>query len=167
MKNKKVTYLLIVMVAVVWGVIIYRIFDASTGSDDTITMTNPVKTIKEPYDDYMLPKDTTKLLLNYRDPFGIVAFKDTTTIKAIATHHPTKSVTIIPKVAFNWGFIQYAGYIRNPSSKKLIALVTINGKNEMLAEGETKDQVKLIKNQIDSIKVSFNGKTKYITLKTL
>jgi hypothetical protein len=74
---------------------------------------------------------------------------------------------VVPaKPAMNWSFISYAGYIRNPSSKKLIALVSINGQNITLAEGETKNQVKLMKNLRDSIKISYEGKTKFITIKT-
>lgn len=160
MKNKKLTYFLILIVLIVWGLIIYRVF-VSVGGDDDSTPVVSIKTTKEPYNDYSIPRDTTKLLLNYRDPFGLVKFKDTATT-VVKVH--TRTVQLKPITPFNWGFIHYAGYIRNSSSKKLIALVSINGKNEMLSEGDTKDQVKLIKNLRDSIKISFNGKTKYIKL---
>jgi hypothetical protein len=162
MKNKKVTYLLGLLVAIVWGIIIYRIFDAAAGNDDTIL---PVQTSskKEAYNDFVIPKDTAHLLLNYRDPFGITRQKDTT-VTAIKKMH-IKPAMVIPKPAINWNFIQYSGYIRNPASKKLITLVSINGRNEMLAEGEVKGQVKLLKNMRDSIKISYNGKIKYITIK--
>ena len=163
MKNKKLTYFLIFIVLVVWGMIIYRIFDAAGGNDDTTPIAS-VKPAKEPYNDFTIPKDTTKLLLNYRDPFGLVKFKDTTTLAV--SKHLKSAIQLQPKPAINWTFIQYSGYIRNPSSKKLIALVSINGKNEMLLEGDTKDQVKLIKNLRDSIKISFNGKTKFILTKS-
>jgi len=162
MKNKKLTYFLIFIVLVVWGMIIYRIFDAAGGDDDATAIAS-VKSVKEVYNDFTIPRDTTKLLLNYRDPFGLVKFKDT--VGPPVVHHPKSKVTLMSKPAMNWGFIQYSGYIRNPSSKKLIALVSING--EMLAEGDTKDQVKLLRNLIDSIKVSFNGKTKFISIKSL
>ncbi len=83
----------------------------------------------------------------------------------IENHH--KSIgPLIVKPAINWSFIKYSGYILNPASKKLIALVSINGKNETLSEGDTKDNVHLIKNMRDSIKISFNGKTKFIPIKS-
>jgi hypothetical protein len=162
MKNKKLTYFLILIVLVVWGLIIYRVF-ASVGGDDDPVPVASIKVNKVPYNDYSIPKDTTKLLLNYRDPFGLVKFKDTVTA---VIKIDTKTIQSKPVPPFNWGFIHYAGYIRNSSSKKLIALVSINGKNEMLSEGDTKDQVKLIKNLRDSIKISFNGKTKFIKLQS-
>jgi len=161
MKNKKLTYALGVLVAVVWGLILYRVFDAVHSNDDTGI--SPAKAaVKQPYDDYSVPKDTTHLLLNYRDPFGLVKQKDT--VKVVMVHRNSKGFK--PPLAMDWGFIQYSGYIRNPGSKKLVAIMTVNGKNVMMAEGETTDQVKLLKNLRDSIKISFKGKTKFIVMHT-
>lgn len=144
--------------------IIYRIFFAGEGDDDDQpAVTTPVAS-KEPFNDYNVTKDTTPLLLHYRDPFGLVKFKDSTELPLKKIPHQRLPVTAI-KQGINWSFIEYSGYIRNPGSKKLIALVVINGKNETLSVGENKDQVKLIKNLRDSILVSFNGKIKFITLK--
>lgn len=164
MKNKKLTYFLGLLVVMVWGIIIYRVFDASSGSDDDTVQPVSSTPHKEPYNDFAITKDTTHLLLNYRDPFGLIKQKDTVPLSVQRSFH--KNIPLIPKPAFNWGFIRYSGYIRNPVSKKLITLISINGKNEMLSEGESKDQVKLIKNLRDSIKISFNGKTKFIAIKS-
>jgi hypothetical protein len=161
-KNKKITYLLGLMVAIVWGIIIYRIFDTATGGDDSVI---PLQSYhkKEAYDDFEIPKDTTHLLLNYRDPFGIAKQKDTVMVTVKKEH--LKMNSVIQKPAINWNFIRYSGYIRNPASKKLITMMSINGQTEMFTEGEVKEQVKLLKNMRDSIKVSYNGKVKYITIK--
>jgi hypothetical protein len=164
MKNKKMTYLLGFVVIIVWGIIIYRLFDAAGGSDDDVVPAVSSNSPKEPYNDFAILKDTTHLLLNYRDPFDLVKQKDTAAISVKRSVH-TIIVPVPVKPVFNWGFIQYSGYVRNPGSKKLITLVSINGQNEMLTEGEMKNQVKLIKNLGDSIKISFNGKTKFITMK--
>jgi hypothetical protein len=164
MKNKNLTYFLIAIVAGVWGLILYRVFDAVSATDDTPAPV-AVKQEKEAYNDFSIPKDTTKLLLNYRDPFGITKPKDTTAKISRAIAHQT--IKISPKPTMNWSFITYSGYIRNPASKKLVALVSVNGQNITLAEGETKSQVKLIKNLRDSIKISYKGKTKFIAIKTV
>jgi hypothetical protein len=163
MKNKKLTYFLGFVVLMVWGIIIYRIIDASSGSDDPVPVVSNTPQ-KEAYNDFAIAKDTTHLLLNYRDPFGLVKQKDTLSLAAKKSTHKSM-ISMDKKPAFNWGFIQYSGYIRNPGSKKLITLISINGKNEMLSEGESRDNVKLIKNLRDSIKISFNGKTKFIPIK--
>lgn len=160
MKNKKLTYVLGIAVAVVWGLIIYRIV-GSLGSDNETSAGTPIAIKKELYNDYAIPKDTTRLTLNYRDPFGLVKFKDTTKVKV---HVGSSHLLVASLPAINWSFIRYSGYIRNPVSKKLIALLQINGKSENMAEGETINKVKLLKNMQDSVKISFNGKIKFITI---
>ena len=147
----------------VWGLILYRVFDAVSSSDDRPVQA-VVKQEKEAYNDYSLPNDTIRLLLNYRDPFGITKAKDTIAKKSKVISH--RNIAIVPKPTMNWSFITYSGYIRNPSSKKLIALVSINGQNLTLAEGEIKSQVKLLKNLGDSIKISYEGKIKFIVIKS-
>jgi hypothetical protein len=164
MKNKKFTYFLGFLVLVVWGIIIYRIFDSAGGSEDDLPIAEK-KINKDLYNDYTIPKDTTHLLLNYKDPFELKKQKDT--LQSINKKPPlTKFVQLAFKPVFNWGFIKYSGYIRNPISKKLVAVVTINGKATMMSEGETAEQVKLVKNLQDSIKVTFNGNTAFIKMRS-
>jgi hypothetical protein len=163
MKSKKFTYILGLAVALLWGLIIYRVVNWTGGSDDDLLPAVSAKLPKEAYNDYTIPKDTIHLLLNYRDPFGLIKMKDTAQMPLRKVNH---KLTIIAKPALNWSFIKYSGYIRNRASKKLIALVSINGKNVMLSEGDTREQVKLLKNMRDSIRVRFNGQTKCISLKT-
>jgi len=166
MKNKKLTYFLIAAAIGLWGLIVYRVIGAMTADDDTFPQV-AIASVKEAYNDFSLPKETAKLLLNYRDPFGSAKAKDT------AANRPQKPVLnknpAMPRVvkpAMNWSFISYSGYIRNPSTTKLIALVSIYGQSATLAEGESKSQVKLIKNLRDSIKISYGGKTKFIAIKS-
>ncbi|MGN6640577.1 MAG: hypothetical protein ACTHJ8_16820 [Mucilaginibacter sp.] len=165
MKNKKLTYLLIVLVLGLWGMIVYRIFNAVTANDDD-NIAQSVKPLKEALNDYAMVKDTATLSLHYSDPFKAAQNirKDT-----VAASHPRVVIrhNLRPAPpAINWSVITYSGYIRNPGSKKLIALLNINGRSAALAEGETREQVKLLKNLRDSIKISYQGKTKFITIKS-
>src|ERR1700753_1159389 len=77
MKNKKLTYILIAVVVGVWGMILYRVFD-TVGENDDAPVTAFIPKDKEPLNDYAIQPDTTRLLLNYRDPFGLTKQKDTT-----------------------------------------------------------------------------------------
>jgi len=156
------TYVLGLVVLAVWGLIIYRVFEAVSSNDDDLPVAG-VKITREAYNDFSLPKDTTHLLLNYRDPFGMVKQKDTTRIIYRRVTQPKIPVLVKP---MDWGFIRYSGYMLNPDTKRLIALVSINGQNMTMSEGQTKYDVKLIKNLRDSIKVSFAGKTKFIPIKS-
>lgn len=163
MKNKKLTYLLIVLLIVVWGLIVYKVIGALTGDDDSYPDT-PTRHKKEVYNDYQIPKDTTRLQQNYRDPFGLVQQKDT--IKSnIAFAGTSKTSRHIPPPETNWNFIRYIGYIKNPGSKKMISILHINGQEVLLADGESASQVTLIKNMRDSIKINYKSKTKYISIK--
>lgn len=165
MKNKAVTYLLGAVVVVLWGLILYRVFAAVGGDDDEAPIVSTIKT-KEAYNDFAIPKDTSKLLLNYRDPFGLVKQKDTAITpirRAVSGPGTAKAKPAAP--AFNWSFIQYSGYIRNPASKKMITMVVINGQNFTMTDGDSRAGVKLFKNMRDSIKIGFQGKTKFITIK--
>jgi hypothetical protein len=170
MKNKAMVYILGIMVAIIWGIIIYRILAAVNKDDDIVTPTVSGSIKKEPLDDRALVKDTGTLKLNYRDPFGQAKpEKDTVQLPVRQLIRSTGTSTFrlsVPKPVINWGFIKYSGYIRNPRSKKLIALVNINGKSLMLSEGESAEQVKLLKNLKDSIKVAYNNHTKFIAVNT-
>ena len=109
------------------------------------------------YNEYAIIKDTARLKLNYRDPFGIT---QPDTVKIVQK----KSTPVIKQPPINWGFVQYLGYVRNPQNRRVIALLNIHGKEVQMGEGEINDQVKLIKNLRDSIKISFQGKIKFITV---
>lgn len=168
MKSKATVYILAFMVAAVWGLIIYRVVAATGGDNDDVPPNRKISTPKEPLNDYAYTDDTTSLKLNYPDPFALETKpQPDTNLKLVRqVVHPTIKMTtpMIAPAPLNWSFIKYSGYIKNPHTKRLIALMNINGKSLMLSEGESAEQVKLIKNLRDSIKVSYHNKTKFITV---
>jgi hypothetical protein len=164
MKQKKSTYFLGAAVLVIWGMIIYRTVDAA--SDKTPPTIDQIPAAKTPFNDYSLKEDTTRLLLNYSDPFRLS--KDQAKDTAFHKIKPEKLTNSVKSSTpeMNWNFVKYAGYVANPGQKRTLALVFINGKSVLLAEGETADDIKLIKNMRDSIKIKFRKKTKIITRST-
>jgi hypothetical protein len=159
-KNKILTYVMIVVMLLVWGMIIYRIVIAySSGGDEAYIAPHAVK---EVFNDYAIPRDTSRLLLNYRDPFGLVVKKDTIKPSPRVRPMAMNNMMANPVISFNWTVIRYSGYIINPGSKKLIAFMHINGRAAEMGEGETVDQIKLLRNLKDSVLVKHEGKTKYI-----
>jgi hypothetical protein len=166
MKNKVLTYALGLLVAGVWGMIIYRIAGAASGGDDEVT--TPVSYAKKAaLEDYALPVDTVRLMLNYRDPFSDPKQEPVEIpVSKLVTHSVAKVPNNIGpiKPSINWNIIKYAGYIKNPNTKKLVAMMNINGKEVLLSEGESAEQVKLVQNLRDSVKVSYMGTTKFIKL---
>jgi len=161
MKNKKLTILLICAVAAVWGIIIYRIlFNEESGGAKPLFAS--VKLIDEPLDQYFIKEDTASLVLSYRDPFLGGVYSD---LKHIADHSQA-SVAIAPAVVepipINWPAIQYSGYISNSSNQNGVSIVSVNGKERMVAEGEVFEGVKVVKNNKDSILVEWEGNRKHI-----
>jgi len=162
-KNKQTTYLLICAVLLVWGIIVYRVFFNQV-EEERAGIIASGKTNPEPYDKYLVTNDTFQLALDYRDPFLGKAVNVVSTEKnsmpnqvfpAIPTPKPIAS-------ALHWETIRYSGYITNPVTKKMVAILTVNGIERMTAEGESFQGVKLLKNKKDSILVSWMGKQKYI-----
>ena len=160
-KNKTMTYLLICAVAMVWGIIVYRIF-FNEATDDEETSFAIAKTVHEPYDRYVVKNDTFHLAVNYRDPF---LGKAVTLVQELKPSVAPRVIQPMPKPVpppLNWETIRYSGYVTNPITKKMIAILTVNGMERMTAEGESFQGVKLLKNKKDSILVSWMGKQKYI-----
>lgn len=156
MKSKLSTPVLIVLVIAVWGLVFFRLFNSWT--DDGYERSVSQNFVKETYNDYSF-EDTTRLNLNYRDPFRISARPFKAVMSVPAGTKPGRPVQSSP----SWAVITYSGYIKNPAGKTL-ALVNVNGKNTLLAEGQKVDNIKLVKNFKDSIKVSSEGRIKFISI---
>ena len=164
-KNKKLTYLLLCAVAAVWGIVIYRLFFAEAGEDYKPAFAER-QVVHEPYDQYAEKPDTFRLALNYRDPFlgGTAKIADpvvTVPASSSTALHAALSRPALPP-PINWNAIQYTGRIINPVTKKAVSIVTVNGRERMLSEGEVFEGLKLLKNKRDSILVEWQGKQKHI-----
>ncbi|PWG78042.1 hypothetical protein [Pararcticibacter amylolyticus] len=161
MKNKKMTYVLIVSVAAVWGIIFYRIYTAAAGDEEYVQPAAYSKTTYQSLDEYQL-KDTAKLSLNYRDPFSGQAAVPEPVVAENQNAKPFIASAPPPPPPVNWSIIHYTGYIVNSGLKRMVAIMNINGKEYMLSEGQKAEGVTLLKNYRDSVKVSYQNKTKYI-----
>jgi hypothetical protein len=166
MKSKPLTYLLIVSVAAVWGIIFYRIFSASGEEGLPFKPLVQSRLTDESLEDYTL-KDTFTLLLNYRDPF--LSKSSEPAAPALSSNTPavvnsTFAELKPQKPPVNWEGVKYTGFISNAAGKRLVALMTIQGKEYMLAEGQSASGVKLLKNMKDSVKVSYQDKIKNIRI---
>jgi hypothetical protein len=161
MKNKKINYLLGLLVVIIWGAIIYRVVAALSGDSD---LPPPETRPRETYNDHALVSDTGHLHTGYRDPFGQVKSVDTATVIPVKKLVLSGAARPIAKPVINWDVISYRGFIRNPGSKKLIAILVVNGKPVMLAEGERFGPVRLLRNLRDSVSVDYQGHHKFIPI---
>lgn len=165
MKSKKFTYVLMACVAAVWGIIFYRIYVAVTEEDAPITAGPVAKTAYFKMVNH--EEDKVALDLNYRNPFsgGTSSFVEEKETPITATVKPMPQAPFMPKPQVNWGGVLYSGYINNPTTKQKLAILSINGKEAMLSEGQSANGLKLLKHAGDSVRVQYQGETKYIRIK--
>jgi len=165
MKGKKFTYLLIVCVAGVWGIIFYRIYASMNEEEEPVAIVE--HGAKPEYFKLVNHEsDQIELNLNYQDPFAVASPVIIETAKPSAASEfrmPNNMPVQRPQV--NWSAIQYTGYIFNPTTKQHVAIMQVNGAEAMLAEGQILNDLQLIKYAGDSVKVKYQNITKYITIK--
>lgn len=131
MKGKKSLFLLLPLVAVIWGLIIYRMVDFTktkphifnSGNADVLSS-----------DSVLYPKQQ-KLLLNYSDPFlkniaqSSKAENSNGAISLFKTNpEPEKKVVV-------WPTISYGGIIENKSGQ--LAIIKIDEKKIVTSQSQT------------------------------
>jgi hypothetical protein len=151
MQKKIYTGLLLLAVVAIWGYVGYR-FVGGVNNEDEDLLTD------ELLPEEMAPvkiKTNQKLVLNYPDPF----LKTENKPAPIQTgsrplQNPIKKIEkpVVPVTNFEWPTVQYKGLIQNQSNPtKLLALLVINGKEQIVKKGEKIEF--LIINNIDKDKV--------------
>lgn len=150
------TYLLIVSVLGLWGLIFYRLAYNVSG-EATIAAVSKMKVPLVEKKIFSI-RDTFKLLLNYRDPFSGVIMKEPVQEEIdLALKVPAMKPEPV-----KLNHIIYTGYIINPLSKRAVSIITINGKEQMMAEGVSIGDVKLLRNRKDSVQVYYKGRNYFI-----
>ncbi|MFL5763635.1 MAG: hypothetical protein ACJ77K_06805 [Bacteroidia bacterium] len=157
MKNKKLTYALLPLVVLVWGMIIYRIMNVS-GPD--LPADNKIV-----YQEKMpaTAGDSFSISANYRDPFNAPVVR-------YLNAHPGNLPNPVPVVqkkaaqpaSNSWPKVAYNGTIRNQQSKKELAMVEIDGQNNFMKQGDRLREIQLLKISRDSILVCFGKEKKVI-----
>lgn len=162
MKNKGLTYLLGVAVLAIWGIVFYRIFNAVGPDNDPVRM--PVREVADFKEE--VAQDSFTLIGNYRDPFlGGMAHggyvRPSVQRPQVQVKNTVKPAPVVKEQEppMDWSFISYHGTISNPSNNKKVLLISVNGRQYMATESETIEGVTIVKNFVDSIQVSYQGKT--------
>lgn len=145
MKQKNIRYFLITGVLLVWGIIIYRVINALSGSDTILkpAMTKPVVSA------YAIKADSFFLYANYPDPFNA---EEETTDSLINSEQNKQAST--PPSTFNnttavetdLSFIQYHGMIANPATKMKAAMLSIKGKEFTAREKDLLENIYRVNN---------------------
>jgi len=164
--KKKVNYILIPLVLLIWGGVIYTAINGLSNNDDGYVINQALPEVNMD----QIKSDSFTLLANYRDPFLKRRYYSTTSTKnRSSTTNGSKSITNLKKTSkvekketMNWNFISYHGKIKNQQTTKNVGMLTIKGKDYLINEGETIEEVRLVKLLEDSIKVSYRENYAYI-----
>lgn len=160
MKNKKLLYILIPLVLLLWGAIIYRIFNVVSVNDSNEVYKSEVYGNT----DNANLIDTFSINPNYRDPFLGKSAK-----KTILSENKVSNIVVNPNVIKKiipssraWPNLVYGGLIKNQKSNKALALVQINGQSNIMKIGEIVGEIELTKIFRDSIEVKFQKEKRFV-----
>jgi hypothetical protein len=137
MKSKGFTYLLLIVVAIIWYNVFFRIKENIMGENlpvaDNMVIAKMYKTH---------PRKEFTLKANYRDPFsskgssGSIAPTNATLQIPVQPVYKEPKLPPPPKVQ-HWPKIKYFGTVKNNSSKKALCIVNIDDMLFNLREGES------------------------------
>ena len=170
MKNKKLTYVLISGVIVIWGLIIYRIFSGLEPEKELPTINPETMVQNEPATKI---SDSFGITVDYSDPFldrKILSFRSSSSTpvsrRSVRTQ-PVRRPPAPPKTEsqperLKWPEVIYSGVIENDKGT-IVALMAINNQDFLMQAGHEKEGIKVEKIYEDSVKLTYNGEIKVIS----
>lgn len=135
MKNKKLTYILLVVVAFIWYKAFVRISD-NFGSEEFVSQTESFN-----IDNIVLSKkDSFTLNIDYKNPFRNQlkrgGAEDSERNERSSSEPIRKAVSQPIKVQYRWPNFVYQGLVKNKNNKQALAIVKDGGMVYNLREGE-------------------------------
>jgi hypothetical protein len=167
MKNKKMLYVLLPAVVLIWGMIAYRIVQSLEGE----ILVKPASGSRHDKIEEQTTDESYVLLTDYPDPFlsnPIKKSKDrifpfpqapmpqqSRSISATPVHSP--SPLVVPPVTVHWPEVAYLGVIENKAKKTKVALLKVAGQEVLLRAGALHQGVRVTSIFRDSIGLAFQG----------
>lgn len=145
MKSKRTVYLLIILVLIIWGLIVKKIFFSS---DDTVSAIQP----KQSAGIKSANKLSDTLLLNYQDPFLKTSrSKETPFNKIAARQQSALQPAANPAKPKPDILLQYVGYVIDKNKNATSYIIRINGNQQTMKQGDNINGLKLTKVTADSL----------------
>lgn len=129
MKNKSLTYVLLLVVGFIWYKVFIRV--SSNLSDEDVVLVQPNET-KSSF--LTIQRDSFSLNAAYRDPFTTTPRQAVSAATELTKIVPDKK--IIKKVAISWPLIQYKGLVKKSTSNDPLAIIYIDGIQLYMRKGE-------------------------------
>lgn len=128
MKNKSLTYILLIVVAIIWYNVFFRVKDNLFGESEV--MLNQREQLISNIQ--IISKDTFELNASYADPFGAVNRIEKIESKPIQQNNYSPANRSI-----KWPNIKYYGIVRKSSSSNPMGIIKIDGQQFTLRSGES------------------------------
>jgi len=161
MKNKVITYILLVIVIGIWGRIIYSGFFLGPEEEEpNVSHYEPVQ-----LDEENNAIEKVELIANYRDPFlgkGTKHSKGPITRPLRSNKQNNKKEAPSIDKPISWPSINYYGLMKNVNSSDKIAIINIEKKQVLWREGEQYEDLSVLKIYKDSILLSLADENKII-----
>ncbi|SFW21481.1 hypothetical protein SAMN02927921_00609 [Sinomicrobium oceani] len=152
MKNKRNTYILLLAVLAIWGLIGYKILQTINPAQETTEQAaakvsfHPEKVKKQ------LRFDIT---VHERDPFLGTLYKPVK--KAVTQPVPQKKA--VPEIEIP---VSYYGMVKDDRSREKIYFVQIDGVQQLMRVGDEINHIKLVKGDRGTITIEHNRKRRTI-----
>lgn len=157
MKNKTFTYILLIVVAIIWYQVFFRVKDSFYGAE-TIAKNENVQPISR---FTQLSRDTFELKANYRDPFGstkVTSFQQRTSSSTANSNQ----ISSRPKNIIRWPSIQYFGMVKKSTSSAPLGILNIDGIKLTGRNGDLLfDDIQIRKITRDSIQIRYKNTNRY------
>lgn len=155
MKNKKIIWILLPGVLLIWGLIFFQVKKAVSSSSQPLTGLP----IQQSIVDKRADTSYYQLKLNYKDPFlknskPIVKSK-VKTVSARPKRAKPKVMRKVTKAPVKWPTITYKGLINNKKGNRAIYLIELDGVSLFMSPGEERSKLKLLKVFRDSVQISY------------
>jgi hypothetical protein len=146
LKKKINTYILVLAVLLVWGVVIYKFFSSTTVLENNRSAGFTNKEVKKIVEDSI---QNFEIKTNYRDPFlGVIRVRS----------KPRKKKEIIVKKTVRFPKIQYSGIIS--AGAKTTYIIKINNAQYFYKLSDTNKEVRLLSGDKEKIEVQYKDEAK-------
>ncbi len=143
MKNQKITYVLLPLAIVIWGIIIWKIFFATQA---TINYKQIEKIRKLDKEKRVEKQNRVQLKLDYKDPF----LKENN--KFDNREKTKKEIENITRVV-RWPSIRYKGIVSSHNANSSIGILYIGNKNYLVRKGQNIENIAVHEIAKDSIEL--------------
>lgn len=155
LKNKKLVYLLLPLVLVIWGLIFYRIYANLHGKPKSPSFSKQITKEIDVRDKEEIPQ----LSLNYPDPF----LKNTSISSGEKKTNPKHPDNLVSPI--NWPMITYRGMLRSEQAKHNVTGFLRVGTTDMLVHmGDVARELAVLRIAKDSILLENKGEKRWFRL---